>query len=143
MDKFKAWLQKLLTGRYGSDQLSVFLTVLGTIALVAASVFQASIAMDILILIALVAISFALIRICSKDIKKRTQENQKFLTLFHRPPNAEKEQKKRQKAFIKEKEKTHMLFHCPECHSDCWVPKNKGKVRITCPKCGNKFLGKT
>ena len=57
--------------------------------------------------------------------------------------NSEKRIEKEKKRRMKEKLKTHELFYCPKCHASCFVPKGKGKVRITCPKCGEKFIGKT
>ena len=54
-----------------------------------------------------------------------------------------KEAEKAKKKALKEKLKTHEMFYCPKCKASCFVPRGKGKVRITCPKCGAKFIGKT
>ena len=32
---------------------------------------------------------------------------------------------------------------CPHCYKKLKVPKQKGKIRITCPHCGNQFLMQT
>ena len=53
------------------------------------------------------------------------------------------EAEKAKKKALKEKLKTHEMFYCPKCKASCFVPRGKGKVRITCPKCGEKFIGKT
>ena len=34
-------------------------------------------------------------------------------------------------------------FRCPKCHQKVRVPRGKGKIQITCPKCGEKFIKKT
>lgn len=39
--------------------------------------------------------------------------------------------------------KTHRRFRCPKCHQKVRVPRGKGKIQITCPKCGEKFIKKT
>ena len=33
----------------------------------------------------------------------------------------------------------YCYYHCPECKQQLRVPAGKGKVRITCPNCKNKF----
>ena len=38
--------------------------------------------------------------------------------------------------------KLFRFFKCPVCKQKLRVPKGKGKVEITCPKCGNKFIKK-
>ena len=35
------------------------------------------------------------------------------------------------------------LVTCPECNSRLRLPSGKGKIRVTCPKCGNLFTIKT
>jgi uncharacterized C2H2 Zn-finger protein len=39
--------------------------------------------------------------------------------------------------------KLYRYFHCPECSQTVRVPKRKGKIRISCPRCGNAFVKKT
>ncbi len=29
----------------------------------------------------------------------------------------------------------HRVIECPECHTKLRVPINKGKIKISCPKC--------
>jgi len=41
------------------------------------------------------------------------------------------------------KAKTHKCFKCPNCKTGLWVPKGKGKVMVTCPKCKTEFREKT
>lgn len=38
--------------------------------------------------------------------------------------------------------KVYRFFTCPQCSQKLRVPKNKGKVRITCTKCGHSFIKK-
>jgi ribosomal protein L37AE/L43A len=39
--------------------------------------------------------------------------------------------------------KTHRYFKCPDCKTKLRVPKHKGKIIITCPKCKTEFKRKT
>jgi hypothetical protein len=38
---------------------------------------------------------------------------------------------------------THRIFVCPSCGQRCRVPKGKGRIRITCKRCGAQFIKKT
>ncbi len=42
-------------------------------------------------------------------------------------------------------DKTHRVYVCPNksCGQKIRVPKGKGKIEITCPKCGQKFVKRT
>lgn len=143
MDKFKKWLNDILKDRHGSDELSFTLLISGTVILLLGSVLLSPIAVTICFITAVVLFSLALYRTFSKDKARRRSENNKFKSLFVKKSNSIKAAEKEQKRKLKEKHKTHNLFYCPSCKTGCWVPKHKGKVRITCPKCGEKFIGKT
>ncbi len=43
----------------------------------------------------------------------------------------------------KEQAQLFRFFKCPACSQRIRVPRGKGKVEITCPKCGNRFIKKT
>ena len=40
-------------------------------------------------------------------------------------------------------DRTHKFFTCPNCRNRLRVPAGKGKIAITCPKCGTRFEGKS
>ena len=44
--------------------------------------------------------------------------------------------------YEKREQENEKFFKCPLCKQKLRVPKGKGKVEITCPKCGNKFIKK-
>ena len=114
------------SGRNGSDQLSVFMVAVALVAAVASSVWPGTIAGYIFAGLAIVLTAWAFFRMFSKNIEKRRNENQAFLSIF--------------KPFHPDPWK---YFKCPECHSKCRVPRGKGKIKITCPKCGKQFIRKT
>lgn len=37
----------------------------------------------------------------------------------------------------------YKVINCPNCSTRIRVPKNKGKIKVTCKKCGEKFITKT
>ena len=150
MNKFMRKLEEFLSGRHGSDQLSFTLSIVGLILVFCSPAFQNDETRSLLSLLGLGLILYSVFRVFSTNDAQRRKENEAFLNFFRKfkgsgnstkaqQRRAEKEKKKR----IKEKLKTHELFYCPKCGASCFVPRGKGKVRITCPKCGEKFLGKT
>ena len=62
----------------------------------------------------------------SRNTYARYEENRKFLRFFDR---------------LKDRE--HRYFSCPKCQQPVRVPRGKGKIAITCPKCREKFIKKT
>mgnify|MGYP004666140193 len=41
------------------------------------------------------------------------------------------------------KDRKNRYFLCPRCRQTVRVPRGKGKIMITCPKCKEKFQRKT
>jgi LSD1 subclass zinc finger protein len=36
-----------------------------------------------------------------------------------------------------------LFIKCPGCHNMLRLPRGKGKLQVTCPKCGERFNKKT
>lgn len=124
--KITSGMAKFMAGRYGTDKLNM--TILGVgVALSLVSMFiRVPLANLILTVLSYVLLIWALIRSFSRNTYKRYQENRKFLQFFDR---------------LKDRE--HKYFNCPRCRQSVRVPRNKGKIAITCPKCKEKFIRKT
>ena len=124
--KLAAGLRRFMAGRYGTDKLNT--TILGAglvVCLITMFIPWLPVSM------ALTAVSYglmfwAIFRCLSRNTYKRYQENRKYLTFLER---------------IKDRE--HRYFDCPRCRQPVRVPKGKGKIAITCPKCKEKFIKKT
>ena len=76
-------------------------------------------------------------RVFSRNHERRAHENECFLKLAR--PLCENIIEKREE---QAEAKLFRFFKCPVCKQKLRVPKGKGKVEITCPKCGNKFIKK-
>ncbi len=126
------WLKKKMVGRYGVDQLSMALLSLGLILMIVTLPFK----WLLIRLLSILPIILCYYRIFSKKIYKRQQENFKFIR-FYTP--IVKKIKLIQKRF--KERKTHRYFKCPTCKQMLRVPKGKGNISITCPKCKNDFHG--
>ena len=88
-----------------------------------------------LILVALLL--YAIFRVFSKNLYKRREENSKFLQWTWKVKNG------RSAAKARHADTAHKHFTCKNCKTICRVPVGKGKVIITCPKCGAQIHGKT
>jgi len=132
-DKF----MRFMSGRYGSDELSRFLSIFSCVILLAAYLFRGIIG-SILVLAAFACLIYSYYRTFSKKIYNRRQENAVFLKLkasFLKEFNLIRERFKNRK--------THKYFKCPKCKATMRVPKGKGKILITCSRCGNQFTEKS
>lgn len=127
MGKFRMWLQRFMMGRYGTDKLNT--VILGTgvvIALISVFLTKAPGLALILTTISYGLMFWAIFRCFSRNTYKRYRENRRFLMILDR---------------VKDREHKH--FDCPKCHQPVRVPRGKGKIAITCPKCREKFIRKT
>jgi len=78
-----------------------------------------------------------LFRAFSKNLYKRREENQKWLNWAWKAKNS------RSAARARHADKDHKYFTCKNCKTICRVPAGKGKIIITCPKCGQQIEGKS
>ena len=126
MNQLRERFRKLMIGRYGMDQLSMGLLIIGFILMI----LTAPIKWQLIRWVTYVPIFLCYYRFFSKNIYKRQQENFKFIR-FYTPIH------KQVNVYIKaiKERKTHKYFKCPACKQALRVPKGKGKIAITCPKC--------
>ena len=128
-------------GRNGSDQLNIALLVVylalwlvgGLIASILSSSVLAAI-VNALMTVLMIVIFF---RMFSKNLVRRRAENAKFLAWWYPTKNRLKGMKQRHA------DKDHKYFTCKNCKTICRVPAGKGKIIITCPKCGQQIEGKS
>lgn len=78
-----------------------------------------------------------LFRMFSKNLPKRRAENQKFWNWWCGVKSRNAGAKARRA------DKDHKYFTCKTCGTVCRVPVGKGKIIITCPKCGAQIHAKT
>lgn len=128
------WLKKKMHGRYGADQLSIFLLILSILITVISQMSGITLFM-IISYILLLAVGY---RMFSKDLQKRRMENYKFAMLIS--PIYSKSKKIQMR--INDR-KAYRYYRCPNCNTTLRVPKHKGKIQITCTKCKAKFTKKT
>ena len=124
-------IRRFMQGRYGSDALTLFLLCVGIV------INLIPVRHYILSILALAIFAVAIWRMLSRNIYARQKENAAYLRIWYRVKGFFLRFKPRADV------KTHKHFKCPKCRQEVRVPKGKGKVLITCPKCGEKFQKKT
>lgn len=130
----KEKLVRFMQGRYGTDKLNTFILVVGIIVSVLGTLTR----IDYLFLISYAMLGYTIFRMFSRNTYKRYEENQKFLRQYNKVKRWFQKKKTRM-----EESKTYRFYQCPKCKQTVRVPKGKGKIAITCPKCRNEFVKRT
>lgn len=125
--KLKTGAQHFMRGRYGTDKLNTLILGIGLVLCVISLFFHSLWPVRLsLAALSYVFLGVAIFRCLSRNTYKRYQENRRYLAFLARF-----------------KDKEHKYFKCPKCRQSIRVPKNKGKIAITCPKCRERFIKKT
>lgn len=127
----KEWLQRFMMGRYGVDQLNRFLLGLTVVSMI----FSMLLRSNLLNTFAVLLLVFCYIRMLSRNIRKRYDENMKYMQYRNKVVGFFM----RQKSYMQQR-KTHHIYKCPTCRQKIRVPKGKGKICITCPACRTEFI---
>lgn len=130
MNKIQNALYRFMSGRYGSDQFNTFLLILALILMILNLFFIRNTFISTFVWLLL---GYNIFRTYSKNIYKRKAENDKYLSLlkpFQKKTNLIKKNRD---------DHDHKYFLCPNCKQTVRVPRGRGKITITCPKCQNKF----
>ena len=118
--------RRFMAGRYGTDKLNMVILCAGLVVSLVNMFIPFWYLSVILTLLSYVLLGIAMFRCLSRNTYKRYRENRRYLLWLQRF-----------------KDKAHRYFDCPRCRQQVRVPKGKGKINISCPKCGSKFVKKT
>lgn len=118
--------------KYGIDEYGIFLIWLA-IALVVIGYFLNSSFLNILSMLVIV---YALFRSFSSNLIKRRSENRTFVENVIDPIKNTFNKKSTTSKANKE-------IKCPNCGQKLRIPKGKGKIKVRCPKCKDKFDAKS
>ena len=124
--RMTAWIRRFMAGRYGTDKLSLAILGAALVLSVISTFLGTSMAHLVLTLLSYALMYWALFRVFSRNTYARYEENRKFLRFFDRL-----------------KDRSHRYFNCPKCRQTVRVPRGKGKIAITCPRCKERFIQKT
>lgn len=129
-DKIRVAWARFMSGRYGSDQLSLAMVMTAIVMTLIGSLTG----VGLLTLMADALLIVMLFRMFSKDRYRRAHENQVYLEKTAKVRQAVTEQINRFR-----NRKKYAYFSCPKCKAKLRVPRGVGNVTITCKTCGTKF----
>lgn len=131
---FRQKVINFMQGRYGVDQLSNFLIWTAVIIALLIMIIR----VPALQIVSWLLIIYAYVRILSKNINKRYTQNQKFLNYTFGIRNIFAKIKYRIK-YGKQGQEPYRIYQCRKCNQKIRIPKGKGKIMVTCPKCKYQF----
>lgn len=124
--RLSAGVRRFMMGRYGTDKLNMAILGTGVIACLISVFIRLPLVNLILTALSYGLMIWAIFRTLSRNTYKRYQENRRYLMFVDRV-----------------KDRDHRYFDCPKCRQPVRVPRGKGKIAITCPKCKEKFIKKS
>ena len=126
--------RQFMIGRYGTDGLNQFLSIASLVLLLIAIVSR----INLFTWLGVALLVFCYYRTFSRNISKRTEENYKFYTLKDRVDGKFRG--------LKEQWANRRIYHyyrCPQCRQKLRVPRGRGRIQISCPRCGTQFIKKS
>ena len=124
MKRIGQWFRQFMAGRYGTDKLNIAILWTAVVIMVL-SIFLQDL-QGLLTVVYYGLMFLAIYRTFSRNTYKRYQENRRYLQLVEQV-----------------KDRQNRYFNCPHCRQRVRVPRGKGKISISCPKCREKFTKKT
>lgn len=130
----KEKLIRFMYGRYGIDSLCRFTLIAGLASMLLAGWNDSM----LLSLLSWGCIIFTYFRMFSRNIYKRSAENQWYLNKTYKLRSAFYRQRN-----LLIQRRTHHIYKCPSCRQKIRIPRGKGRIEIRCPKCSATFIKKS
>lgn len=134
----KEKLMKFMQGRYGIDTFSKCLLGIGLIVALLASFLGDRAISPLFYVMGWAIIVYCYVRMFSRNIKKRYEENQLFLGKTYKLRCFFQKQKE-----LWKQKQVYRIYKCPSCGQKVRIPKGKGKIEVSCPKCSTTFIRKS
>ena len=129
--RIREGFRRFMWGRYGVDQLGLCLLGgamgLSVVGWLLSVIWRGGVLVSaILNLLAYGALIYYLFRVLSRNLDARRRENRRF-----------------QNFIASLRDRDNRYYRCPRCRQTVRVPKGRGKIKISCPKCSEKFIRKS
>ena len=135
VEKMKDKFLRFMYGRYGVDQFSKCLVVLGILFLLLSGFTRNG---GIFYLLSLAILVYSYFRMFSRNHSKRYAENQLYLKYT---AGIRKNISAIRYGFSQRKH--YHIYKCRSCGQKSRIPRGKGKIEIRCPKCNAHFIKKS
>ena len=132
----KARFQRDMSGQYGVVPFSQFLSTAALILVILGLFLPGP--LRLLGWLGWAALIYSYFRIFSRNIARRSAENRWFLEKRYAVQQRFGSAKTRF-----DQRKVYRYFRCPHCRQQLRVPRGRGRISITCPKCGTTFIKKS
>lgn len=135
MSKIRDRIIRFMYGRYGTDRLNMALTVMFVVCAALNMFIRNPYFHMVLNSWEILLIILVYFRMFSRNISRRSAENQKYLRLENKIRYFFGKRK-----YIQQQRKEFHIYTCPQCRQKIRIPRGKGKISVRCPKCGNEFV---
>ncbi len=126
--------RQFMIGRYGTDGLNQFLSFASIVMLLLSLLTRFS----LFTWVGAVLLVLCYYRSLSRNISKRTDENYRYYAIKDRVDSKFRG--------LKEQWANRRVYHyyrCPQCRQKLRVPRGRGRIQISCPRCGTQFIKKS
>ena len=126
--------RQFMIGRYGTDGLNQFLSFASIVMLLLSLLTRFS----LFTWVGAVLLVLCYYRSLSRNISKRTDENYRYYAIKDRVDSKLRG--------LKEQWANRRVYHyyrCPQCRQKLRVPRGRGRIQISCPRCGTQFIKKS
>ena len=127
-------MARFMYGRYGSDGLNRFLSG----AALACLLISMLTSFKLFYWVGLVLLGLCYFRMLSYNREKRYREN----LLFYNKTQTLRSWWQKKKSRLAQR-LLYRFYRCPRCRQELRVPKGRGRIEITCPKCKAQFVKKS
>ncbi|MGN0349443.1 MAG: hypothetical protein ACI4DR_07900 [Roseburia sp.] len=131
-------LQRFMIGRYGADEFSRALSMGGLICLGISMLSRFLPILSVFYWLGIFFVLYSFFRMFSRNIAARQAENRKYTAIRYR---AVVKRERAKKCWAQRH--IYRFYKCPGCGQRVRVPKGKGRIQITCPKCRMEFVKKS
>lgn len=135
------WFRKMayryrdfMRGRHGHDDFGTFLLGASLLLVILANLPF----FGFLYFIGVIIFGYYCFRVYSKNLPARQSELNRYYIFMNKFKKKTELYK-----FMWRDRKTHIYFKCKNCGAMVRVPKNKGEIEVTCPRCRMKTTKKT
>ncbi len=132
--KFREKLAGFMYGRYGGDQLGIFIIIVNVIVVAVSWFLRRTAGYYVCLFLSAALLALYIYRAFSRKREKRAKENAVFMKIITKIKEFFVRQFNRIRYIGK-----YRYRKCKKCKTFLRLPRKQGKHTVRCPKCGNTF----